>query len=123
MMLPKMLIWFRSVVAGAPSNGPTRESVTRFTGRHSDESAEAGRVVSGQAVDLGRRELRRDRAHARVYVVAPLTRRVSLELQGEIILSLLVQDRRLDRTAGARAVTGRAGRDIAIGIAQLRSEE
>src|SRR5262245_33585537 len=126
----------RSVVAPDAGyiNAPVRD---RFTGREAAEAttagrapaperrspearlAEAGGIISRQAVDLGRREPFGDRPHAGVDVVAALAGGIGLQLHDHVVISLLVQDRRLDRTAGARTVARRARRDVAVGIAEL----
>ena len=77
--------------------GPCRfEKCLSLLSRTSDPGEAAphlsvsGTIIFRQAVDLTIGELRGNRAHAAVDVVAPLTGRKHLELGGQVFLPLLV---------------------------------
>ena len=76
-------------------------------------------IIFRQSLDLDRRQPRGDGSHAPVDIVAALACGIHLELQGNVFLSLLGQNRGLDRTARAGPMTRGAGRDVAAGIAKL----
>ena len=51
--------------------------------------SEAGAIVGGQSIDLGRRQPRGDRSHAPVDIVAAITGGIHLELRDEVVPPLL----------------------------------
>src|SRR5262249_57634403 len=80
---------------------------------------EAVSIVGCQTIDLGRREPRGDRSHSPIDVIAAVTGGIHLQLQDEVIPTLLGQNGGLDGAAGAGPVARRAGWDVAAGIAPL----
>src|SRR5277367_4166441 len=83
------------------------------------ELSKTGSIVGRQSVNLGRRKLRGDRSHAPIDIVTAITRGIHLQLQGEVIPSLLGENGSLDRAARARPVARSAGRDVAAGVAEF----
>ena len=90
-----------------------------FAFRADQASVLSCRIVAGETLNLGGGKLRCDVPHAPVHVVSTLSGSKGLKLPNEVIVALVIQYRRFDRTAGTPSMAGHARRNTAARIAEL----
>src|SRR6516225_6759325 len=85
----------------------------------SRQLSQSGPVICSQAVDLAIGQFCGDGTHSSINVIAPLPRRKHFKLRGKVFLSLLGEDRGIDRPASAMPMAGGAWRNVPVRITEF----